>query len=540
MAPRYWFLILLGCLLGNQTTRAQIPFDESMMTVPERTAYTRTSTHAEVLKTIENLTRDSDLVHQETMLTTQDGRHIPLLIVANPPVEDPGQARASTKPVIYIQGNIHGGEVEGKEAILILLRDILHGDDAHLLDNQIIALAPIYNADGNDKMSENSRPSQELSPVMTGERYSHDYDLNRDGMAVETPETRGLYRNVLLRWDPQLFVDMHTTNGTWHGYALTYAPSYHTTGDPATSDFTMNVMLPAIARSVKAKFDLDFFIYGGFSLAQWPPTEYRTYNHAPRYLTNMMGLRNRMAILSETFAHYRFYKRIHSANAFIKEILEYTNEHGNTIQRINREADERTIRKFSSKRGCISNGVAFEMIPLQEPTTIRAYNHIPYVSESGEVRYARSAEMIDIEKVANVQLFRSTRQATVPKAYIVPAEFDFIIDKLGHHGIDAQRLGNDSELRVEEFVVSHLAKEAFEQNGHQNTLLSGVYRETDRQFKADDFLVSMESRLANLIFYLLEPEADDGLAYWNFFDAYLVRTRSVNEPLIYPVYKLLD
>ena len=306
----------------------QPPVDEAMMTVPERTAYARTSTHAEVLETLDNLTRDNELVHREIMLVTRDGREIPVLIVADPPVTTPAEANNSGKPVIYIQGNIHGGEVEGKEAIMILLRDILYGDKAHLLDNQIIALAPIYNADGNDQMSENSRPNQELSPVMTGERFSHGYDLNRDGMAAETPETQGLYRNVLQRWDPQLFVDMHTTNGTWHGYSLTYSPSYHSAGDPATTDYTMNVMLPAVNLAVKEKFDLDFFLFGDFTLEQWPPTEFRTFHHAPRYLTNMIGLRNRMAILSETFSHDRFYKRIHSANVFIEEILEYTNQHG--------------------------------------------------------------------------------------------------------------------------------------------------------------------------------------------------------------------
>jgi dipeptidyl-peptidase-4 len=333
---------------------------------------------------------------------------------------------------------------------------------------------------------------------------------------------------------------MHTTNGTWHGYALTYAPSYQTAGDPATSDYTMNVMLPAISQSVKDKFDLDFFLYGSFSLAQWPPTEYRTFSHAPRYLTNMIGLRNRMAILSETFAHDRFYKRVHSANAFIEEILEFTNEHGITIQRINQEADERTTSKIRREGGHISNGVAFEMIPLQQVTTVRTYRHIPYVNESGELNYARSAEIIDIENVANFQAFRSTRQATVPKAYIVPAEFDFIVDKLRDHGIDSERLGNGSTLHVEEFVVSQLDKQAYRMNGRQNTLLSGAFRQVDRQFEPDDFLVSMDSRLANLIFYLLEPEADDGLAFWNFFDTYLEQTRPANEDLVYPVFKLLD
>jgi dipeptidyl-peptidase-4 len=511
-----------------------------MMTVPERTAYARTSTHAEVLQTVEALTAGSDLVHEETMLTTLDGKRIPLLILANPRVENPEQARVSGKPVIYIQGNIHGGEVEGKEAILILLREILHGDKTHLLDRQIIVLAPIYNADGNDNMWVNSRRSQELSPLMAGERLSHGFDLNRDGMAVERPETQGLYRNVLLRWDPDLLVDMHTTNGTWHGYSLTYAPSYHSTGDPATTDYTMNVMLPAIRAAVKEKFGLDFFMYGGFSLEQWPPTEFRTYNHAPRYLVNMMGLRNRMAILSETFAHDRFYKRIHSANVFIEEILEFTNEHGATIRRINREAEQRTMERASSEGPRPSNGVAFEMIPLEEPATILAYDHIPYAGESGEVKYARSAEMIEIDNVKNFQKFRSTRQAVMPRAYILPSEFGFIIDKLGQHGIEARRLGRDRTIRVQEFLVEEIGEYKWVMNRHRNALLSGKFRETDRQFAADDFVVSTENRLANLIFYLLEPEADDGLAFWNYFDEYLAQQNSAGAPLVYPVYKLID
>ena len=519
---------------------AQDPIDGSMMTVPERTAYTRTSSHAEVLETIDAIVSGSELVHRESMLVTREGRDIPLLIVADPGIASPAEARRSGKPVIYIQGNIHGGEVEGKEAILILLRDILHGDKAHLLDNQIIALAPVYNADGNDRMAENSRPSQELSPLMAGERYSHGYDLNRDGMAVETPETQGLYRNVLQRWDPQLFVDMHTTNGTWHGYSLTYAPSYHSAGDPATTDYTMNVMLPSIRQTVKDKFGLDFFLFGDFSLEQWPPTEFRTFHHAPRYLTNMIGLRNRMAILSETFAHDRFYKRIHSANAFIEEILEYTNQHGAEIQRINREADARTLARVEQQGGPLDNGVAFEMIPLPETVTLRSYNHIPYRSDDGSIEYTRSAEIIDLEGVANYQQFRPLRTATMPVAYLFPAELGNIAEKLRQHGIEVQQLTAALTLNVEEFHVSGMDAGRFVQNGHRNTRLTGEYQSTVRMFEAGDFRVSLETPLANLIFYLLEPEADDGLAYWNFFDEYLTGLQARNSSLIYPVVKVLE
>lgn len=318
-------------------------FPEAMMTVPERMAYQRTSTFAEVVAVIDALQAGTDLVHREMLLQTAQGREVPLLVVADPPVRTPEEAQASGKPVIYIQGNIHGGEVEGKEASLILLRDILYGDKAHLLENQILVLVPIYNVDGNDAMSADSRPTQEASPLLAGERFAHGYALNPDAIAIEAAETAALYRNVILRWDPDLLIDLHTTNGSWHGYPLTYAPSYHTAGDPETSRYTESVLLPAVVQAVQDKYALTFSWYGDFDASSWPPTEFLTFHHAPRYLTNNMALRNRMAILSEAFAHDRFYRRIHATNVFAEEILEFTREHGAEIRSINRAADARTI-----------------------------------------------------------------------------------------------------------------------------------------------------------------------------------------------------
>ncbi len=120
------------------------------------------------------------------MATSKEGKKIPLVVLANPKVASPAEAKASGKPVLYIQGNIHSGEVEGKEIVQQLMRDILLGDKKHLLDNQIILFAPIYNTDSNDKMKQGRRPSQEDSPVEVGIRAnSQGLDLNRDGIKME-------------------------------------------------------------------------------------------------------------------------------------------------------------------------------------------------------------------------------------------------------------------------------------------------------------------------------------------------------------------
>lgn len=536
--PRHslFALLLLVVSFSLAAAEQRAIWPEAMITAAEKSYYARTSTFQEVMDVIDALDAETGLMHRETLLLTREGRNVPIVVLADPPISNPEQAQASGKPVIYIQGNIHGGEVEGKEASLIAMRDILYGDKQHLLENQILLFVPIYNADGNDAMAENSRPNQELSPVMAGIRTAHGYDLNRDGMIIEADETRALYENVIQRWDPDLLVDLHTTNGTWHGYSLTYAPSYHTAGDPTTSDYTSEVMLPSIQQAVKEKFDLDFNWYGGYDYRDWPPTELRTYNHAPRYLTNNMALRNRMAILSETFSHDRFYKRVHAANVFVEEILEYTLEHGAEIRRINREADARVSSGMSGQQ----KGVQFEMVPRDEPLDLLTYSYFPYTKEDGSTDYVRSSELVVIEDVANYNAFEASKTATVPSAYVFSAAFSGLADKLVEHGIWVETLEADTRFSGEVFVVDAIEKARFPLNGHSNSLLQGSFRGETREFSRGDYIVSMNDRLANLIFYLLEPEADDGLAFWNLFDEYLEQGMASGGEAEYPVFKVFE
>lgn len=533
------FVFLFGLACQATVSAQDGLFSEAMITAAELSNYERTSTFAEVLSVVDALQASSDLVHRETLLTSLEGKNVPLLVLADPPVSTPEQARDSGKLVVYMQGNIHGGEVEGKEASLIAMREILHGDKQHLLENQIVLFLPVYNSDGNDQMSDDSRPSQEMSPLLAGQRTAHGYDLNRDGMIIDTIETAALYANVIQRWDPDLLVDLHTTNGTWHGYSLTYAPSYHTAGDAAPSDYTAGVMLPAIRESIKEKFNLDFNWYGGFDYRDWPPTELRTYHHAPRYLTNNMGLRNRMAILSETFAHDRFYKRVHAANAFVNEILEYSNTHASEIREINRQADARVVEQIEQHAGSYQNGVQFEMVALEEPLDLLSYKYIPYTADDGSQKFVRSSEIVEIKGVQNFNAFEAIKSATVPVAYVFAAELDELAAKLGQHGIEVSRLGENQQFSGEVFKVTEIEKQDFIQNKHRNSRLLGAFEAESRDFSAGDYYVAMNNRLANLVFYLLEPEADDGLAYWNMFDDYLERELENAIVTDYPVFKVL-
>jgi len=533
----YKYLLVVFLLGVGSHCQAQLPFD--LLTVPEKTNYDSTSKSVDVVAYVEAIQKHSPYVHVEKMFTTKAGRPSPVVIMARPKISSPKEAVASGKPIIYFQGNIHGGEVEGKEALMLLMREILLGNRKHLLNNQILIFAPNYNPDGNDNLSSTHRRSQAHCPFLVGARRSGgDFDLNRDGIKLEAVETRGLMKNILQRWDPDLLVDMHTTNGTWHGNELTYAHSYHYAGHAATSDFTEQQLLPTVKKAMLDKYDLHCSIYGNYHFRDgWPPKSFYTYNHHPRYLINQMGLRNRMAILSETFAHDNFYQRIHSAHKFAVEILAFTNAHGKQIQAINQEAEEATIKEIKENAGKIQRGVRFKMVPKAQPFRLRTYDYQAYTDTNNSVQYARLPTIIEVEGVQNYSAFESTVKATVPRGYIIPARFQKVVDKLKAHGVFVEKMKQAATFSGEVFMVDKLKVAAYKFEHHHLVTLAGEFQEETKKFKVGDYKILLTQPLANLIFYMLEPQSDDGFATWNFFDKYFNEMEVNERKVAYPIFK---
>ena len=470
---------------------------------------------------------------------SQGGKDIPVAILARPTVRTPEEAKASGKPVIYIQGNIHAGEVEGKEAVMMLMREILLGDKSYLLDNQIILFAPIYNTDSNDKMEKGRRPSQEDSPIEVGLREnSQGLDLNRDGMKMEALETQGLFSSIISQWDPQLFVDLHTTNGTWHAYNLTWSPSYHSAGEPTTYEYTKDVMLKSLTKTLKDKYHLLTGPYGEYNLEEgWPLKNFYTYNHHPRYLVNQFGLRNRMAILSEAFSHERFYQRINSTYYFALEILNYASSHAKEIQSVNKKAEEAAIKNVIENSGKVKKGVRFKMVSTETLNDFKTYDYIASKKSDGRVEWIRTGKVVSLDNIQYHADFQSTMESTLPRGYIIPSEFSALVDLFTKQGIKVNRLSRAQNFSGELFVIEKLERAEKKFEGHNMATVQGGFAKAQRKFKKGDYVIDLAQPLANLIFYLLEPQSDDGLVAWNFFDSYLEKQGVNNKRVQYPVFK---
>jgi hypothetical protein len=533
---RYITLASLALALSFHTS------GQDLTLTPEKSNFVKTSTYAEVMDFLKAIQSQTANMHLISMGKSQEGKDIPVTILANPLVKTSAEAKASGKPIVYIQGNIHAGEVEGKEAVMMLMRDILLGDKKYLLDKQIILFAPIYNTDSNDKMEKGRRPSQEDSPLDVGIREnSQGLDLNRDGVKMEAFETRGLFENIIVPWDPMLFVDLHTTNGTWHSWNLTWAPSYHYAGEFSTYDFVMNTMLPNITSTAKEKYNLSFGPYGDYDVRGegWPVKNFYTYNHHPRYLVNQFSLRNRMAILSEAFSHERFYQRIFSTHSFALEILEYVHKNGQSMLEINKKAETEAIEKIKTEAGKVKKGVRFKMGPLQK-IDLATYDYIPSQKEDGTKTFLRTGKLVTLKDIEYHAKFNAEVESTLPSGYIIPKEFTSVIDNLRKHGVVVTELTKNQKFTGETFTVEKYEKSQRKFEGHFMARASGKFSAASRSFKKGDFMVDLAQPLGNLAFYFLEPESDDGYVTWNFFDTQLEKAGVNNQTVEYPVFKFYN
>ncbi len=532
---------LLLLIVLTYTAHAQTKgFSDDLLITPEKSNFDKTSTYGEVMSFINAIKDKSPYIKVSSIGKSPMGKEIPLVILANPAISTPEQAKASGKLVVYIQGNIHAGEVEGKEAVMMTMRDILLGSKASLLDNEIILFVPIYNTDGNDKMAKGLRPTQENSPLETGERENgQGLDLNRDGIKMEAPETKGLIQNVITAWDPQMSVDLHTSNGTWHAFSLTWAPSYLSAGEPATYHYTNDVILPFITKKVKDEAGLFFSPYGDYNLREgWPIKNFYTYNHHPRYIINQFGLRNRMGILSEAFAHERFYQRIYSTYTFVGEILDYCNKHSKEIQQVNHESELAAIKNVIDGAGKVKKGVRFKMVPnSQKLNGFRTYEYKSFTRPDGSKRDYRTGNIVSIDNVTYYGEFKDTVQSTVPRGYIIPAVLSVVAEKLIMQGVKVDTIGKTEKLSGEVFNIEKYDRSTRKFEGHFMASAEGNFQPATKTVQKGDFKVDMAQPLANLIFYMLEPQSDDGLLTWNFFDAYLEQNGVNTKPVEFPVFK---
>lgn len=484
------------------------PQADLLLTRAERTEFRETTRYDEVMDLATRLAELSPRIHLTTFGYTMEGRPLPLLVVGAPDAT-PAAVRATGKTRIYLQGGIHSGEACGKEALLMLLRRIASGEYTSWSDSLVLLVAPLYNADGNERVSLHNRPRQNGPVGGMGQRANGmGLDLNRDHTKLDAPETRSLV-GMMNAYDPQLSVDLHTTDGTRHGYFLTYAPPLHPNTPAGVEDFLRRQLLPELTRRIKAKHGWDFYYFGDQRRGPDGPGWY-TFDHRPRFNNNYIGLRNRMALLGEAFAYATFEDRVKASLWFTEEILDFAHDHASTIRDVEAAADrESVVGRELATRATFARRPDVTILMGDVEDEINPY--------SGAVMWRRR-DVATPTPMADFTTFKATETAVAPEAYYVLPEAAEVIRRLEAHGITVVRYAEERKVDAERFVVDTTWVAGREFQGHTERTVQGHWEPVSETLPEGTAYVSVDQPLGRLAFTLLEPRSDDGFTDWAFFD----------------------
>jgi hypothetical protein len=350
-------------------------------------------------------------------------------------------------------------------------------------------------------------------------------DLNRDQMKLDAPESRALVR-LYAEYDPHLSVDLHTTNGSRHGYHLTYAPPLTPSTPPEIDQFLRGEWLPEITRAVKEETGWDMYYYGGARPARGDrEAGWYTFSHQPRYVSNYIGLRNRFGILGEAYSYASFRERIQISYWFTREILEFGHRNASEIRERAAKADARSIVGDSL-------GVRATAQRSDAPVTILMGE---VVQEENPVTGQRMLLRTDTQTPTEMYeygTFRPTEWETVPPAYFVPPEMDEVIDLLSAHGVKTIMVHEAPEgVMVEAFHIDSVSTSEREYQGHRAQEVWGGYGPPQpAALVPGALMVPMDQPLARVVFALLEPRSDDGLVAWGLIPEVLESGR--NYPIL--------
>jgi hypothetical protein len=526
-----------GCAAGHPPPAASSPSANATLprTRAERTEYAETSHYDDVIAFLDSL-HGAGAPAWRSIGNTTEGRPIPIVILSRPLVNTSEEARRLGRPIVYVQANIHAGEVEGKEALLALMRDLWFapGGQPNVLDSIVLIANPIYNADGNERFAPQSKNRYEQNgPELVGQRpNAQGLDLNRDYVKAEAPETRASLA-AMTAWDPDVFVDLHTTDGSFHGYALTYAPSLN----PAAlfgGVYARDSLLPELRRRMRLRDGFETFDYGNFSQeygrdydTDTVRTGWYSYESFPRYGTNYVGLRGRIGILSEAFSHDPFERRVRATYAFVHEVLSLVAERGAAIAALSARAD-------SSVRAWGEHPAAAPQISLRADLTRHPHDDVvrtedlvrtgdSSLTQPGVPRGLRRTGHFREERMPVYDRFDATLTRSLPYGYVIPAADSAAVGILRLHGVLVGRVRSEWQTPVQRFLIDSVIVAARPFQGHHEVRLEGRWSDDRRTIPAGSFVVPVSQRLGIVAFYLLEPESDDGLATWNVFDAQLSR-----------------
>lgn len=499
-------------------------------TTAERTAFRQTGTYAEAVEFCSRLDKASENAVVVKMGLSPQGREMVALILSKEPGFRSG--KSANKPVVLVQNGIHSGEIEGKDACMMLARDMVVGNAplSGLLDEVNLVILPVFSLDAHERRSPYNRANQNGPEEMGWRATAQNLNLNRDYIKADGGEMRLLLEKAQI-WKPDFFIDNHTTDGGDWQYVVQYDVPVGPCLDSEVSDVSKKFV-----KDVMPQVDGDGFLtapyFGGFSYAN-PERGISLSTFGPRYSTGYFSMRNTPSLLVETHVLKPYEARVKGTYSINLRTFQWVAKNAKGLLGATRGAADRAKALKVGSDLVVTNRTA----QTSRPFTFRGLEYAPNKSEiSGGTINHWTDKKVDIQTTIRDEQIAGLA-VKLPAAYLVPRAWTDVVDRLKLHGIQFSRVKASQALDsdVQLFVEPKLGTATFE--GRQMPTYGLKPSKRKIQVMAGDLVVPVGQPLTRLVAQMLEPSAPDSFAKWGFFNVVFEEKEYAEDYALEPIAK---
>lgn len=509
-------LLHLPLLLFTASAIPASAADAPLSTVAERSGFLKTGRYEEVVVLCDAFAKAyPDAVRCIDFGTSPEGRPMKALVASTSGVLDAATARKRGLPVVLIQGGIHAGEIDGKDAGFLALREILEGKAAKgALDKLVWVFVPVFSVDGHERFGAWNRPNQRGPEEMGWRTTAQGYNLNRDYVKADAPEMQAML-GLVNEWDPLVEVDLHVTDGAKfeHDVSIQVEPVH--AGDSELRQ-AGRAWRDGVIADLTRQGSLPLPYYPSFAVSDDPTSGFDDGVPPPRFSHGYFWLRNRMGMLVETHSWKTYPVRVRITRNTVVSVLEQVAKNGRQWLQLAHQADTRAS-KLKGRPVPLTYAAGKE----SHLVDFRGYEYTRSPSEiSGALMTRYDETKPQIWKIPLRDNLQPSLSVAAPGGgYLVPAAHAaWVGTKLKLHGIDFRTLDARSGVAVESFRASETTPAAQPSEGHQRMAVKGEWKADKRDIGAGALFVPIAQPKSRLVMSLLEPLAPDSLVAWGEFN----------------------
>jgi Zinc carboxypeptidase len=481
----------------------------------ENSHFRETPRYAETVEFCKRLADASPMVTYTTFGTSPQGRDLPLLIVDKNGNATAEVVRRSGNVVFLIQAGIHSGEIDGKDAGLTLIRDmVIYGKNKDLLDHVTLLFMPIFSVDGHERFSAYNRFNQNGPEEMGWRVTAQNYNLNRDYLKADSPEMQA-WLKLYNKWLPEFFADCHVTDGADYQYAITYKIDQYGLLEKPVIDWIGQSYLPTVKPAMEESgFPLQEYI--SFKKAHDPKSGMSSWVTPPRLSDGYVAIQNRPGLLIETHMFKKYKTRVSATHALLLNTIKVLNRDHLKLRDLIAAADARVASEnFRSEAFTLK----YKALDDSSMIDFAGYKYSKEKSDLTGGDWHRYTKDTVTWKIPFFNKFEADIQVKLPEAYIIPVEWTQVVERIKLHGIDYKILKEDKKIKVASYKFSNEKWSARPYENHHTLTFDMTEIEEERTFPKGSYIIPMNQRTAKVIANILEPRARDSFMFWGFFDS---------------------